>query len=491
MKKKLLTLIKFHYPIILFTTFYFILIATKLINKPLPFYDWDESLYAETGREMMEKKFFLFPLWQGQVWLDKPPFVPLIYGIVMKFFFFTTPEISTRLFTLLISITVSYFTYALYYKVFKEKFFSTFVAALTAFTPIYIQRSQVLNQDIFLLLGWLGYPLFFSNPYLSLLFLAIAVFSKSLVGFFPAGIMVLYFFYLFVTKKINQKELLKNSKKIFIQVGILLLWFVLMLLLYKYDFWHQHIIESHFRRVTASIESHFGKRTYYFDLVVEQFGLKTSITMIIGFLYLMYQYFKKKISNDNLLKSLFLFPWFAFLNLTKTKIFWYLVPAVPQLAFLAAVPLQIFRKHKFIYYPLVIGLILFLIFNQLTQKKTYAINYSDFSPHYSMATYAKNNCDALTILMDKQTRETYSTLASLNLVITTTHWWGNHPSIVYYFEKPVNFVYDIEKMQEYISSPQKGECIAVDKEDIDFIKNADLKQEKNFDYYYLFSKPNR
>ena len=51
---------KKHWPVIVFLSIFFVLIAGKLIFNPTPFFDWDESLYVQTGKEMIEQNKFLF-----------------------------------------------------------------------------------------------------------------------------------------------------------------------------------------------------------------------------------------------------------------------------------------------------------------------------------------------------------------------------------------------------------------------------------------------
>ena len=57
-----------------------------------------------------------------------------------------------------------------------------------------------------------------------------------------------------------------------LQFFILSLWFIAMFVIFGKAFFWQHIIESHFRRVTSSIEFHFGQRTFYITLALEQMG---------------------------------------------------------------------------------------------------------------------------------------------------------------------------------------------------------------------------
>ena len=480
-------IIKKHFLFIGFIFFYLVLIGTKLTLSPKPFFDWDESLYAQTGREMFRQNYFLFPLWQGQIWLDKPPLVSFVYGAIPRILFFMAPEVSTRLFTLTISIVVLVFVYKLYLSVIKNAFAASIICLLTAFTPIYLQRSQVLNQDIFLLLGWLGYLFFYRRFYLSLFFLAVAVFSKSLVGFFPIPIFALFFIYEHFTKELGRQKLIDHLKRLSLHAAILLMWYAVMLIIYKQQFWQLHIIESHFRRVTASIESHFGARTFYLDLVVSQFGPLATFSMIVGLIWLGYRFFvTKKISARQLLFALFLFPWFIFLNLTKTKIFWYLLPVVPQLAFLAVAPLQIFQNKKLLYYPLLFCVATGIFYAAVVKNKIQNTNYWGYGDHYYLSLYAKDKCDQMTVLMDPNTRQTYATLKKMNLVITTTHWWGNHPSMVYYFAKPINFIYDVNEMPMILATRKPLDCLAIDSFDKEVLSNTNLSKLNQFGSYLLY-----
>lgn len=454
----------------LFITFlvtYTTILLYKVITFVTPFYDWDESLYVQTGREMLQHRYFLFPVWQGTPWLDKPPLIPLVYGIVAKLAFFTTPEVSTRVFTVLISVIVLTLLYILFQRASKDNLVATLGIAITALTPIFLQRSQVVNLDMFLLLGWVGYVIFFESFWASLLFLVLAILSKSLIGFYAPGLMMLYFGYLFVTKKISKKELIPHLKKIAIHVSVGLSWFVAMLAIFRGQFWKLHIIESHFRRVTSSIEFHFGQKTFYIDLAREQLGIFFWIGLI-GLMIVLLKYFKKE---KQLFFALYLLPWFVFLNLTKTKIFWYFYAAIPQFGFLAAAPALAVRRGKPLYYGVLIAVFGILIYQSFIQKNVLAKVYSKPEPYYNLSLYAKDHCDKMYILMDKQTRSSFEELDRLGLLITTTKWWGSHPSMVYYFEKPISFIYNRDEFIESSLRAKKNECTVIDSTDSDLTPN--------------------
>jgi len=462
-----------YYLIVVFLIFYFFITAYKFINYPTPFYDWDESIYAQVGREMVEQKS-LIPLWQGKFWLDKPPLAPLAYGLVESIAPIPA-ELSTRLFTLFLSIVILLLIYLVYYQLTKNVYISLFTVVITSFTPVFLQRAQVLNVDIFLFLGWLGYVLFYHNFWLSLLFLSIGVLSKSLLGFYPIFILGMVSIIQLLMKKIKESDFKQLMKNFLIQIFIVSLWYLVMVLCFKTEFIKAHFWESHIKRVTASIESHFGKRTFYFDVLFDQLQIFI-LPSLIGFVYLLKEFVKKKDLLE-IIKLLFFVPWFFFLNLTKTKIHWYIYPVLSQFAFLASYPLKIFKKS---WVSIIIMLTLVgIIFNRnLFNRSFFNTHYSTFDQYYDLAIFAKENCRNMTVLIDPESRKTHDELKKMNLLISTSEWWGNHPSIVYYYEKKLIFEYNPD-------NPIKTDCLAINEKDRYLNSVRPYKTRKQFKEYLL------
>ena len=478
--------LKNHYIIILFLIFFLAITSYKLIYTPTPFYDWDESLYIQTGNEMIQNNYYYFPMWQGEPWLDKPPLVPLLYASIARAFYFIPPEISTRLFTLVISIFLLSFIYILYNKIFKDQVLSTLAIATTAFTPIFLQRAQVVNLDSFLLFGWLGYILFFDRKFLSLFFLFIAVFSKSLIGFYPVFAVAAYYIYIYMLKKVSKKEFKKAFFKLFTHSFLLTAWFAAMFISFGNKFWQQHIIESHFRRITSSIEFHFGQRTFYLDLVRDQYGFLL-IFAILGLASFIYWLWKNKFDASKIFYGLYLLPWFLFLNVTKTKIFWYFYPAIPQFGFFTAAAGLLLKKNKWLYLTFSILLVLSIGYKAFVTDNFFGTYYSKEEPHYILSLYAKSQCDELNVLLNEQSRKSFDELDKQGLLITTTKWWGSHPSIVYYFGKKVNFLYSENELNNSLENATNEKCFVVEKEENNLIstnsKKALLKSFGNLELY--------
>lgn len=499
-----MSIFKKHWAIISFLTLYFAILAFKLIYYPTPFFDWDESLYIQLGKEMIVNKTFM-PTWQGMIWLDKPPLIPLFYGII-NFIPFVAPEVSTRLATLLLTILTLSFVYVLYYRVIKESILSTLIVMAFAFTPIVLQRAQVINIDIFLALGWIGFILFYRNFWVSLLFLSLSIMSKSLLGFYPIGIMIIFILFQLLVKTIDTKKFFTHIKKLGSYVGILSSYYLLMFLIYGKDFLIQHIYETHFRRVTSSLEFHFGHITYYIDIMAEQFVGKplinylgiSAITInwialvfftitVVSCILIFLRYFKKKnLSDTELLYAFYLLPWFIFLNLTKTKIAWYSYPAIAQFSFLIMYPIQYLRSKKQLYYGFVTILFIALMYYTGIHKNAFAAQYSKVEPHHTLAQFAKDKCTTLFVLVDKDTRDSFATLEQMNLLITTSKWWGNKPSMVYYFEKKIQFSYSEKEFAQTIIPT--GACVMVHKNDSSQTEKKSVQLLKAFNPWLLFKK---
>jgi|GEM_PF-666755 len=496
-----------HFLIVIFLVFFASITTYKFIVHPTPFYDWDEGIYAQVGREMMQKPS-LVPLWQNQVWLDKPPLVPLFYGLVgllpIK------PEYSLRFATLGLTIFALALVYIFYYRLIKKPEIPFLTVAVTALVPLFVQRAQVLNVDVFLLIGWYGYLVFFPKFWSSLGFLLIGVLSKSTLGFYPAVVLLFYYVVTSYLRKqgsridVNYidsrlrgndhknygnegKSYKSDIGKIIIQILICSLWFMIMIIVYRNDFLRTHFVESQFKRVTASIESHFGQRMFYFDEIFNQLGVLKWF-LPVGLLSLIISCLKSR--NRNFFFSLLIFfPWFLFLNLTKTKIAWYLYVIIPQFALIVVYPFQIAIKSRLLTNVLLIIIIIIVAKIVVIDNRFFTTFYSQTDENYETAIYAKRQCDRLGYLVSDNTRSTYATLKSMNLVITSTRWWGDHPSMVYYFGKKVDFIYSLSELRGYLPSMKINDCIAFDQSDSKYFNtNQTLSSLNKFNNIELYRK---
>jgi len=474
---------KKHWPLIIFLVFYFSIIVFKLISYPAPFYDWDEAIYAQVGREAITNKSLFLTL-QGSPWLEKPPLAPVLYGVISSLSM--SPEISTRLASLILSLIALILIYYFVLRICKNEQISFLTVVITATNTLFIQRAQIINTDVLLLIGWLGYFLFYEKYWISLFFLFVGFFSKSLLGIYPAGLMVMFHFYKYLRKEVSLKDFIYQSLKRLSQILILISWYFLMFFRYGNEFIQVHFIDHLFKRVTKSIESHFGARTYYFDLIIKEYGYGLFLNLL-SIILLLKTYLKQKISSNKFLLSFCLFPWFIFLNLTKTKIEWYLYPTIPQFAFLLSYPISVI-KNKLFSLIIVITLTILLIYKLIIIDGFFSKYYSTYNEIYKMSILASKECKSLKVTASKNERKDHDVLTQLNLLISTSEVNGNHPSIIYYFNKPVKYIYSIKQINNEIALIQQKSCITLYKEDLSLININTLYNIGMFGDLYLYKK---
>jgi len=452
---------KKYIPLIIFLFLFLGFNLFKVVTDVRPFFDWDEGIYAQVGREMIQAKSYLVPLWQGKAWLDKPPIPSLLYGLMT--YIPVQHEISMRVLTVLLSGLALGLLYIYALRHSKSIFVALLTTIITSFLPAYLQRTQSLNVDVFLLIGWLGYVLWYRNLWAGALFLSFGVLSKSLLGYYPVAMVFFFeFFQWYFNKKKQKKEFILYLKNTGIQVGISTLWFIGMYFQYRGDFIQYHFIDSHFKRVTASIEQHFGQRTFYIDLLLEQFRYGI-IPVIVSSLLLGYSVLKNK-SKDAYFSLIFV-PWFLFLNLTKTKIAWYLYPVLPQFVYLAVFLLSYIKK-QWIQVAISVALLGYFFMGMIPLSSYLTTNFSTWEPHQRIALEAKKiGCEQLFVLVNNSTRTSYATLKSMDLVINTTTWWGNHPSMAYYSNTTTLFFYSIQEFESKMFAAKPGTCFTAEKED--------------------------
>jgi hypothetical protein len=317
-------------------------------------------------------------------------------------------------------------------------------------------------------------------------FLLVAVLSKSLLGYFPVAMVLLFETYeLLITKKKKYRNEYKNILQIIgIQLFVSSLWFIWMYYQYRGEFIQYHFIDSHFKRVTASIEQHFGQHTFYIDIIVEQF--KWFLVPIgVSLAALSYEFFVKK--RKEAFFALIFVPWFLFLNLTKTKIAWYIYPVLPQFAFLSVYMIRYIKKD---WIKVGVALaVLYYFFRTITPYDSYlTTQFSSWESHHRIAQDAHTvGCSDIAVLVSSTTRESYKTLKSMDLVIHTTTWWGDRPSMAYYADMPTTYLYTVSDFEKLMVPDQHTSCFIM--ETADWNEKLGLRILSKNDTYYLGVMP--
>jgi hypothetical protein len=475
-----------HFGIVIFLAVYLSILGHKVITKPTPFISWDESIYLEVGKEMIAQHSPV-TLWQGSAWLEKPPLAPLFYGSIERFIP-GNPEITTRLASVFLTGVALFLVYLLIFKAQKSALLALMVVITTAANPIVLQRAQIINTDVFLLIGWVGYFLTFRKFWPSLFFLFVGVFSKSVLGFYPLLLVFVYELYEFIVKK-DKALFVLRIKELSTQIGAMSIWYILMIMAYKGEFIQVHFFEHLVARYTKSIETHFGHFSFYIDLIFIQYG-NLAYLAAAGFIILTVLFLKKKVSSLYYFLSLALLPWFLFIIFAKTKLDWYIYPAIPEVLFLIIFPVTLLRKFPTIYAVVMVVLIINFIGNNYELKRSiFTTSYSAYDNEYNLAVAIKNNCTKVAILPDIETRNDEVNLTQAGLAISTTKDYGKFPAIVYYSQKKVKLDYDKQQFLSNIQNSSKGSCISFDEEEKDIkLDSKNFKLVHKFGLHYLYKR---
>ncbi len=458
-----------------------LLVRTFLFRSVL-FFDWDEGIYAQIAQEIIKNKS-LVATFNGQIWLDKPPLANAL--IAMMFSIFGRPELSGRLLITIFSITLLVLLYFLAKKVvnvlLKTRLnkMPAWERQLTYLLPVfflsssslYIERSTILNTDIMLAVGWVGYFLFVNNFSLKLLFLNIGVLNKSLLGFYPA---------LFELLTITRKSLNKKAiGKAFILVAVSSLWYIYGYLKFGNEFFTIHFYKQMIKRLAVPIELHFGDKFYYLQNL---WGFIGPLIFIVALAYLIIandilrEIFKKKfeiIKTKRWWSYLILLsplPFFLFLTVGRSKLFWYLTMILPFFALICSY-LYARISNKFIRWALAAFIVVFFIYKFVPSTYLLTQKYSPPDRLILAQCLSKQPGTKLSFLVNEDERKIQNFLEAAHYETNSSFLYGGSPSFVYYVKKHVDYFYNIDAFSQNLD---KYNLVVLSKKD--FNSNVNLKQ---------------
>ncbi len=425
--------------LMLFFVFIGLIVRNIHLSKVL-FYDWDEGMYAQIAREVIKNKS-LFTTFNGHLWLDKPPLSHAL--IAGSFLVFGQTEFWSRFIFIIVAMTLLILTFLVAQKIarsLKAKPFDSIIASLLAVltlagSPTFLERTTLLNTDTLVAVSWMGYFLCWDSYWGKLFFLILGVWSKSILGFYPLVIEILY--WIFILKKRPQN--IFRTTLLFVLPS---LWYIAGILKYGQLFLYEHFTSQVFKRLTVPIELHFGGKYYYFQYLWEK------LHIIILIILASYIYFavttlkeRKKINWTLTLPLLAPLPFLLLLTFMKTKIYWYVIIFLPFLT-LSLTYLYLTLNNKILCIGLVTIISVFFLINFLPETYFLKTNYQPPEKIALALCLAKQSPTTLGILVDEQERKNRNFLEAAHYDTTSSFYYGGSPSFVYYSQKKVHFYYD-------------------------------------------------
>ncbi len=457
--------------------------------------DWDECVFAQEAKEMVQNKDFLTYVWNGVRLFEKPP---LTGWIISTSYLVGINEFSARLPAVIAGIALLLAVYAFGCKYFSKRtaFLSSLILLSSQFFVVYTLR---INSDIFFTLftflgvfAWLQSSENQRYSYLSGLLFGIAVMSKGL-SIAP------YLLAIFVTTFIDFRweNIIAYIKMFAAFLLVILPWHLYEYLRYGQTFIQVYFIEHLIRRARVPLDFHIEGRLFYVKLTIQNFSLLLLSIFIYPLYYLVnvrkYKSWKsiyKEIVSQRVLLTLFIISALTFISITnvRTRIWWYVMPIYPYLALVFAQSIIFLidriNKQKQILYLAMCVIVLFIAVKTIRGEISPQDPLSKGSQRNELFKQAAKEKDQeiyyLVWFAERQGRA----VLPKEWQTSTTFVFGGNPCAVYYSNKRIHYIYMVEEFQRLLKT-KKG-LFAIENGDKWIIKDTKLSVVASNPDYTLF-----
>ncbi len=444
--------IKKYLPLVIFVLIIGCLWIRLIRMSSIPFLDWDESIYVQVAREWLRHAGFTLH-YNGGIWFEKPPLLFALIGTL--FYIFGTSEFIARLPSAIAAI----FCVILVFQSIKH-FAKSPLAQMTGVilfiaTPYFIERSSIVNVDIFLTLGWLLYVC--DNTFVSkLIGTIIGTWTKSFLGLIPLCVDVALSIY---HRSLSKKKIREWA----VIVSTSLIWHVVMTVQYSDLFISSHIKDHLISRVTTPIELHFGGKFFYLEKVWANYPW-LAIIACVGFIAWIITLVKHRDTKQ--IDIFFLLPlvYLALLTVSKSKLSWYIVPALPFVAIWVVYSIShIPRKSlQTLCYFALIGWSGYMF---LQQTVGFRVQKSIIPEQVALARCQQGMppFSRVAYLVAPTQRKDAHVIEAAQLAISSSFIYGSAPTFVFYLDKPITFFY---KPEIFLSEVGKYDAYAMHVDDL-------------------------
>lgn len=342
------------------TKFVLSLIAIALVVSfiklgSVTLFDYDEAVFAEVTKEMLQSGDWITPNYNGEAHFDKPILFYWVMAVSYKLFGINEfgARFPSALASVLLILSIFFFV-----RRFRGREAGVYAAASLLLSLYFLVYSRAAVIDMIMIL-FMTLSLF--SFYLSLmqkkegvpgagpkryiygfyLFSALAFLAKGLIGIvFPFGIIILF---LLITEGGAGIKKVLSLKGTILFLIIAAPWYIAQLMINGMEFIQQFFIKHHFARYVDVNSGHEGPVYYYIAALLV--GLFPGIAFLPAGIRRTFR------ERDRL--SLFVFIWFisvlAFFSFSTTKLPNYILPAVPAAAILISSGMSM-RDRKWLKY---------------------------------------------------------------------------------------------------------------------------------------------
>ncbi len=451
--------LKRHLPLFLFILIIGGLWMRAIIMSTVPFFDWDESIYAQVAREWLRDPGFTLH-YNLAIWLEKPPLLFAVIGTL--FYLFGTSEFIARLPSVIAAICCVILVFQSVKHFTRSPLAQMAGVLMFAATPFFIDRASIVNVDIFLTLGWLLYVC--DNTFRTrLIGTIIGVWTKSFLGFIPLCVDVALSIYHRSLTKTKVREWL-------VILSISLIWHLIMIVQYPSQFISSHIKDHMISRITTPIELHFGGKFFYFEKLWANYHLLiviAGIGIVIWIVTILRRRDSKQIDIFFLLPLVYL----ALLTISRSKLSWYIVPILPFVAIWVVYSISHIPR-KSLQTLCYFALIVWSGYMFLQQTIGFTVPKNVIPQQVALARCQKGMppFTRVAYLIAPTQRKDMQVIEAAQVAIASSFIYGSAPTFVFYLDKPVTFFY---KPEQFLNEVSKYDAYAMHIDDLKLLsKNA-------------------
>lgn len=293
--------------------------------------NWDEAIYAEVAKEIVQSRDWLTLHWQHADWLEKPP---LTFWTMAGFFrLFGVNEFWARAVSALAGVGVVATVYGIG-KLQRGPVCGVIAALVLLTTFQFVQMSRLVNTDVllvcFMYLAIFGYLGTRNGDrrwwYLVSVSCALGFMTKSFASLFaPAAIV----FAVAVDRQLIETLKAKHFWfSILAGLAIVVPWHAVMIYLHGSAFVNEYFVYHVWSRTLTPLEGHSASYWFYLN----EIWFKTHPWWCIAPLALLLQLWQIKRGGFSAVLLALIFLVFGFYTVAQTKSHAYILPVYPGLA---------------------------------------------------------------------------------------------------------------------------------------------------------------
>jgi outer membrane protein assembly factor BamB len=302
-----------------------------------PLWAADEKTYSQMAYHMFRSGDYLLPWIYGEpaIWAGKPPL--LMWLMSLAYQVFGINNFAARIWSALFGVLSLVVVFHLGRKLYNPQVGLLSVVVLGTFTTFYAFATHAMTDGplVFFILASVYFVLLSEEKpntkryaVLSGLFFGLALMTKQIEALLIPIIIIAY---LAVTKR-SLRFLFTKRFALFCAVALLIFMPYVIYMGFSFkDFWDCYFIYSDFSRIVAPLEGHVGGYLFYFEYLVTSENLLWVLLLPFAVGLCVFNAVVKRVKGDTLV-----LVWVAVVlvifTLAQTKIYWYILPALPAFA---------------------------------------------------------------------------------------------------------------------------------------------------------------